>query len=77
MSPAFPSLSTRKVMRILTGVGFYIHHQKGSHVHFRHLTKTHLRVTVPYHTRFDLPPTVIASILKQAEITREEFLNLL
>ncbi len=72
-----PALKPKQVLKVLLRAGFYIHHQRGSHVQLRHPLKTHLRVTIPYHTKFDLPPSVIHSILKQAEISREEFLKLL
>jgi hypothetical protein len=43
----------------------------------RHPGKAHLRVTVPRHDRFDLPKPILRSILRQAEITVEEFPKLL
>ncbi len=72
-----PALKPKKVLKALLRAGFYVHHQTGSHVQLRHSQKSHLRVTIPYHSRFDLPPSVINSILKQAEISKEEFLKLL
>jgi len=72
-----PALRPKKVLKALLRAGFYVHHQTGSHVQLRHSQKSHLRVTIPYHSRFDLPPSVINSILKQAEISKEEFLKLL
>jgi len=72
-----PSLSSKKLIKALLRAGFYIHSQRGSHVHLRHYQKLHLRVTVPYHAKFDLPPSIVNSILKQAGLSREEFLKLL
>lgn len=72
-----PALTSKKVVKTLLRAGFYIHSQRGSHIHLRHPQKPHLRVTVPYHTRFELPSPVVSSILKQAEISKEEFLKLL
>lgn len=43
----------------------------------RHDIEIHLRVTIPAHNRFDLPPFVINSILKQADLDKDEFLELL
>lgn len=40
------------------------------------LKKETLRVTVPYHNR-DLKPRTLASIIEQAGLTVEEFLDLL
>lgn len=54
-----------------------IHHQTGSHAQLQHPEKPHLRVTVPRHDRFDLPRGVLRSILRQTEMTVEEFLELL
>ena len=72
-----PALKPKKVLKILLRAGFYIHHQRGSHIQLRNFSKSHLRVTVPYHSHFDLPPFVINNILKQAEISKEEFIRLL
>jgi predicted RNA binding protein YcfA (HicA-like mRNA interferase family) len=52
-------------------------YQKGSHTQLRNPGKAHLRVTIPRHDSFDLPKSVLRSILRQAEITVEEFLDLL
>lgn len=70
-------LKPKKTVKALLRADFYIHHQKGSHIHLRHKTKHYLRVTVPYHTKFELPVFVIRSILKQAELSIEDFQKLL
>jgi predicted RNA binding protein YcfA (HicA-like mRNA interferase family) len=75
MAPRLPVLKPKEVVRALLKAGFEIHHQTGSHVQFRHVHKAHLRVTVPRHDRFDLPLHVLKSILRQAELTLEEFLE--
>ena len=72
MSDGLPILKAKEVIQILEQAGFYIHHQSGSHVQLKHKTKTHLRVTVPYHNR-DIPKSVLHSILKQAEISHVDF----
>jgi len=77
MSKKLPALKPKEVINVLLRAGFYIYHQKGSHIQLRHHSKIHLRVTISYHTRFDLPPSIIHSILKQTEISKEEFLKLL
>jgi len=43
----------------------------------RHPSKPHLRVTIPRHDRFDLPQSILKSILRQAEMTLEDFLRYL
>jgi len=77
MSPRLPALKPREVLRALQRAGFEINHQTGRHAQLRHPDKPHLRVTVPRHDRFDLPAPVLKSILRQAELTVEEFLGVL
>lgn len=72
MSGGLPILKAKEVIRVLKQAGFYVHHQSGSHVQLKHKTKTYLRVTFPYHNK-DLPKPIVHSILKQAEISLQEF----
>lgn len=74
--PKLPRITSRKLIRALLRAGFYVHHQTGSHVNLRHNVKLHLRIVVPQHSG-DLAPKTIKSILVQAELTVEEFLELL
>jgi predicted RNA binding protein YcfA (HicA-like mRNA interferase family) len=74
--PSIPSVKGREVLRALLKGGFYIHHQKGSHARLFHKDKPELRVTLPVHSR-DLPESILRRILKQADLTEEEFLTLL
>ena len=75
--PRLPRLNAKDMISVLQRAGFYIHHQKGSDMHLRHPHKSHIHVTVPYHTRFDLPPSVVKSILKQSEIALADFIKFL
>ncbi len=72
----FANLKPKDVIRALLRAGFYIHETSGSHVQLKHPTKPG-KVTVPYHTRFDLPKHIIKSIIRQAELTNKEFFDLL
>jgi predicted RNA binding protein YcfA (HicA-like mRNA interferase family) len=71
-----PRISSQKLLQALQRAGFYVHHQRGSHVNLRHPTKTHLHVVVPQN-RKDLAPKTLKSIIVQAEMTVEEFVELL
>jgi predicted RNA binding protein YcfA (HicA-like mRNA interferase family) len=73
MSKKLPALKPKKVVKALEREGFYIHHTTGSH-HI--LKKGNLRITVAYHNK-DLKPGTLASIIKQAGLTVEGFLDLL
>lgn len=68
-----PAVKPKRVIRALEGNGFSVHHTSGSHYI---LKKERLRVTVPYHSK-DLKPGTLKSIIKQAGLTVEEFLDLL
>lgn len=73
MTGKLPALKPKVVIKALERYGFYVHHTTGSH-HI--LKKDNLRVTVAYHGK-DLKPGTLASIIKQAGLTVEEFLDLL
>lgn len=70
------SLKPREVVRALKRAGFHIHQQAGSHIQLKHPNKPG-RITVPYHERFDLPKHVVKSIIRQAGLTNQQFLDLL
>lgn len=57
----------------LQKAGFVLLRQKGSHAHYR---KGILTVTVPMHAR-DLRRGTLASILRQARMTVDEFKSFL
>ena len=76
MSRRLPACNGLDVLRALERGGFYVHHTKGSHHSLRHVDKPELRVVVPVH-RKDLAPGTLRSIIKQCQLTEEEFVALL
>jgi predicted RNA binding protein YcfA (HicA-like mRNA interferase family) len=77
MPPKLPVLKSKEVINALLRAGFYVHRQKGSHARLLQRTNPELHVTVPVHSK-DIPPTLLKHrILKQANLTDEEFLELL
>ena len=76
MSRRLPACTGHDVLRALERGGFYVHHMKGSHHSLRHHEKSELRVVVPVH-RKDLAPGTLRSIIKQCQLTEEEFIELL
>lgn len=76
MSKRLPSVKPREVLRALGRAGFIIHHTSGSHYVLKHPDSPRLRVTVPYHNK-DLKRGTLASILNQAGLSTEEFVDLL
>ncbi len=73
MTPKLPSVKPKLVIRALKRSGFVVHHITGSHYI---LKKDIRRVSVPYHNK-DLKPGTLASVIKQAGLTVEEFVELL
>ncbi len=76
MSPSLPPLKPKEVLKALQGVGFYFHHQTGSHIILKHPSQSSKRVVLPYHNK-DLKKGTLQSILKQAGLSIDEFLNYL
>jgi predicted RNA binding protein YcfA (HicA-like mRNA interferase family) len=73
MTHKLPVVKPGKVIKALKRYGFAVQHTSGSHYI---LKKERLRVTIPYHNR-DLKPGTLRSIIEQAGLTVEEFLELL
>lgn len=76
MSARFAGIKPKDIIQALQRADFYIHHQTGSHVRLFHKIHLDLRVTVPVHPG-DLPFKIIKSIIRQAELTNQEFFKLL
>ncbi|MBI4044157.1 MAG: type II toxin-antitoxin system HicA family toxin [Candidatus Diapherotrites archaeon] len=70
-----PILSGIKVIKALRKAGFEVDHQTGGHFILRENKAPFRRAIVPNH-KIVVPGTLL-SILKQAGLSREEFLNLL
>ena len=76
MSATLPALKPREFLRALGRGGFFVHHVTGSHYILKHPKNPGLRITVPFYNR-DLKRGTLASIIKQAGLTTEEFTGLL
>lgn len=74
--PKLPRVPSSLVIRALKRARFYEHHTSGSHIQLRHLDNLKLRVTIPFH-REDLAPKTIKSILRQAGLNIDEFIDLI
>ena len=70
-----PALRGQDVVRTLEKVGFHIVRQKGSHVRMRHPNGR--VVTIPVHPGQDIGRGLLRKILRDAELTQDEFLELL
>jgi len=71
--PKLPVLKPGQITAALEKAGFRKVRQKGSHIQFK---RGNLLVTVPNHPG-DLNPQVLHSIIRPAQMSLEEFINLL
>jgi len=62
-----------EVIRTLERLGFAVRRQTGSHIRLVHEDRPEAQVTVSMHAGHDLSEGNLASILRQAGVTREEF----
>ena len=70
-----PVVSGKQVIKALKRAGFYVHHQKGSHVTLRMEEYPQIRVVVPIH--HVVKKGTLKSIIKDAGLTVEEFVEFL
>ncbi|MBC7793534.1 MAG: type II toxin-antitoxin system HicA family toxin [Clostridia bacterium] len=71
-----PVVSGKRVLAALLRAGFRETHARGSHHYLRRVESTQL-VCVPIHGNKDLPSGTLRSILKQAELTAEQLIEIL
>jgi predicted RNA binding protein YcfA (HicA-like mRNA interferase family) len=70
-----PRLTAREIAAILERAGFSLTRQSGSHQIYKNAAGK--RATVPFHASRILHPKVLASILRDAELSREDLEKLL
>jgi len=76
MSEGLPRIDCHVLVRALERAGSVRKRQKGSHLHmWREADKK--RVTVPVHEGKIVPPGTLRAILRDADISIEEFRGLL
>jgi predicted RNA binding protein YcfA (HicA-like mRNA interferase family) len=68
--PRLPSLTSKKLLKVLLKNGFAIDHTTGSH-YILYNERDNKRVTLPFHAK-DLPKGTIYSILKSAGPSKED-----
>ena len=75
MFKKLPTIKPQQIVKILKKIGFVERSQTGSHLILSH-TDTNKIVPVPMNAK-ELKKGTLLSILRQAEITREDLQNLL
>ena len=76
MSPKLPRVDCRQLVRALKRAGFEEQRQRGSHLHLRRVSDGK-RVTVPVHQGRTVPVGTLRAILRDADISVDEFRELL
>lgn len=75
MSQRLPTVTAKQLGKALERAGWRLSRTKGSHNYYVHPDQRRA-VVVPMHPG-DLKRPLVAGVLKDAEITRDEFLRLL
>ena len=76
MSPKLPRVGCRQLVRTLKRAGFEEQRQRDSHLHLRRASDGK-RVTVPVHQGRTVPVGTLRAILRDADISVDEFHKLL
>ncbi|MDN5310595.1 MAG: hypothetical protein PWP14_1989 [Methanolobus sp.] len=75
MSDKLPRVTAKQLIKVVQAVGFEPVRQSGSHMIFRnHEAK---RIVIPYHTGKCLHPKLVSSILKDIDLSVEDFKKML
>lgn len=70
-----PNLTGAELIAALQKVGFEVVRQKGSHVRLKH--EDNRVVTIPIHAGKTIGKGLLLKVLRDAELTRDELINLL
>ena len=73
--PKLPVVKPREAIKAIKRAGFEVDHTSGSHYILYNQDKS-LRVSIPYHNK-PLKRKTLTSILKEADLSVEEFKKLL
>jgi len=74
MTDKLPRVSSADAVRVLEKAGFYLVRQSGSHKIYKNAEGR--RATIPFHSGKELHSKILKSILRDADLTVEEFLEL-
>jgi len=70
-----PNPTGEELIAALQKIGFYVVRQKGSHVRMKH--EDNRVVTIPVHARKTISKGLLLKILRDADLTKEDLINLL
>lgn len=70
-----PVIKTGELIRVLHKLGFFKHHQVGSHAQFKH--RDGRRITVAIHAGKDIGRKTLHGIIADLDMNIEEFVHVL
>lgn len=73
--PKLPVVSGQELIKIFKKLGYEIDHQTGSHVILRNKNPPYRRLTIPNHK--EIAKGTLRAIIREAGLSREEFMKLL
>lgn len=73
--PKLPVVKAKRLLATLKKLGFYKHHQAGSHIQLKHPDGR--RTTIPYHPTKEIRRGTLKAIIDDLEMSGEEFINTL
>lgn len=73
--PKLPVVKARRLLKTLQRLGFYKHHQVGSHIQLKHSDGR--RTTIPYHPAQEIRRGTLKAIIDDLDMTVEEFIKAL
>jgi predicted RNA binding protein YcfA (HicA-like mRNA interferase family) len=75
MSEKIPRITAEKAISVIEKIGFELVRQSGSHRIYRN--KNGSRITIPVHSGKVLHPKIVKNILRDADLSVEQFRGLL
>jgi predicted RNA binding protein YcfA (HicA-like mRNA interferase family) len=75
MSSRLPIVKVKVFEKLLLYLGFEIKRRRGSHVFYRHLDGRY--TTLPHHGNQEISRSLIRKILREIEISPEEYIKYL
>ena len=70
-----PIVDAKTLIKILVNSGYSLVRQRGSHAQFKNNLRT--LITVPIHSGQDIGRGLLRKIIRDMELTRDEFIELL
>ena len=73
--PKLPVVKARLLLKTLKKLGFYEHHQSGSHIQLKHSDGR--RTTIPYHPSQEIQRGTLKAIIDDLNMSTDEFISAL